>query len=153
MICAEPTSSPGWARRSRRCSATVIAAQGAASSASLGCPTGFRAERCRGAVCTYPEPSQSSLKRVFRLAGCEGRDSTSCNAHFLRMSSPGSTVQTSPNDSFWGPGEVLQMAKVLIVDDNHDAADTLAMLLGEWGYTTAVAYDGVTALDIAASFN
>jgi DNA-binding response OmpR family regulator len=45
------------------------------------------------------------------------------------------------------------MAKVLIVDDNHDAADTLSVLLGQWGYARAIAYDGPTALDIAADFS
>ena len=44
------------------------------------------------------------------------------------------------------------MGKVLVVDDNHDAADTMSVLLRQWGHTTATAYDGPTALDIAASF-
>src|SRR5689334_18484988 len=44
------------------------------------------------------------------------------------------------------------MAKVLIVDDNHDAADTLSFLLRVWGYTTATAYDGPSALDNARTF-
>jgi CheY-like chemotaxis protein len=36
---------------------------------------------------------------------------------------------------------------VLVADDNHDAADTLALLLGMDGYETAVAYGGLQALD------
>ena len=44
------------------------------------------------------------------------------------------------------------MARVLIVDDNHDAADTLSFLLRVWGYTTATAYDGPAALDNARTF-
>jgi CheY-like chemotaxis protein len=39
-----------------------------------------------------------------------------------------------------------QPLRVLIVDDNHDAAETLALLMKLKGYTVAVAYDGVTAL-------
>jgi CheY-like chemotaxis protein len=35
---------------------------------------------------------------------------------------------------------------VLIVDDNADAADSLALLLKLWGYEGRVAYDGSTAL-------
>jgi signal transduction histidine kinase/CheY-like chemotaxis protein len=36
--------------------------------------------------------------------------------------------------------------KVLVVDDNHEAADFLAELLGAYGYETAVAYDPAQAL-------
>jgi CheY-like chemotaxis protein/two-component sensor histidine kinase len=39
--------------------------------------------------------------------------------------------------------------RVLIVDDNADAADSLAQLLQVYGYTTKVAYDGASALEIA----
>jgi two-component system, chemotaxis family, CheB/CheR fusion protein len=38
---------------------------------------------------------------------------------------------------------------VLIVDDCHDAADSLALLLKRWGYQTEVAYDGPSALAAA----
>jgi CheY-like chemotaxis protein len=34
--------------------------------------------------------------------------------------------------------------RILIVDDNRDAADTLAALVGMWGHETRVAYDGET---------
>lgn len=37
--------------------------------------------------------------------------------------------------------------KVLIVDDNHDAADTLGMLVEALGYEATVAYDGISGLD------
>ena len=42
--------------------------------------------------------------------------------------------------------------RVLIVDDNVDAADMLAELIGEWGHETCVARDGAMALEQAASF-
>jgi PAS domain S-box-containing protein len=42
--------------------------------------------------------------------------------------------------------------KILIVDDNADAADTLAMLLALEGHDTTVAYESDAALKIAASF-
>jgi CheY-like chemotaxis protein len=41
--------------------------------------------------------------------------------------------------------------RVLVVDDCKDAADTLVILLGLWGYETQVAYDGPTALQIMAA--
>ncbi len=39
--------------------------------------------------------------------------------------------------------------RVLIVDDNEDAADMLSFLLDELGYATFVAHDGATALQLA----
>ena len=41
---------------------------------------------------------------------------------------------------------------ILVVDDNHDAADSLAMLLTIWGYDVRVAYDGADALEATADF-
>ena len=38
--------------------------------------------------------------------------------------------------------------KVLVVDDNHDAADSLAMMLRVMGHDVATAYDGRTALTL-----
>ncbi len=37
--------------------------------------------------------------------------------------------------------------RILLVDDNRDAADSLAMLLQSDGHDTHVAYDGATALE------
>jgi signal transduction histidine kinase/DNA-binding response OmpR family regulator len=42
--------------------------------------------------------------------------------------------------------------RVLIVDDNVDAAESLALLLGTMGQVVQTAYDGVTALDAAERF-
>lgn len=42
--------------------------------------------------------------------------------------------------------------RVLVVDDNHDAADALAMLLLALGHETRVAYDGRTAFELAHRF-
>ena len=39
----------------------------------------------------------------------------------------------------------------LIVDDCHNAADSLALLLRRWAFRTAVAYDGPTALALASA--
>ncbi|MCX7797198.1 MAG: response regulator [Melioribacter sp.] len=40
------------------------------------------------------------------------------------------------------------MKKVLIIEDNHDLADNVALLLTEHGYKTFIAYNGTTALKI-----
>jgi CheY-like chemotaxis protein len=43
-----------------------------------------------------------------------------------------------------------QRPRVLVVDDNRDAADSLALLLELWGYQPVVAYDGEAALEVVA---
>ena len=42
--------------------------------------------------------------------------------------------------------------RVLVVDDNHDSADSMAAYLDMTGNVTATAYDGMEALEIATSF-
>lgn len=39
--------------------------------------------------------------------------------------------------------------RILVVDDNQDAADSLAVLLNLWGYSCRVNYDGASALQTA----
>jgi CheY-like chemotaxis protein len=39
---------------------------------------------------------------------------------------------------------------VLIVEDNKDQAITLSMVLRAWGFKTEIAYDGLTALEMAS---
>src|SRR6185369_16195020 len=45
-----------------------------------------------------------------------------------------------------------QAMKVLVVDDNHDAATSLSMLVDMLGHEVRTAYDGVEALDMASQF-
>ena len=40
---------------------------------------------------------------------------------------------------------------MLVVDDNRDAVETLAMLLGLWGHDVRLAADGPSAVEAAAS--
>jgi CheY-like chemotaxis protein len=42
--------------------------------------------------------------------------------------------------------------KILVVDDNVDAAEVLASLLNVLGHETAVAHDGIAAVDVADAF-
>ena len=42
--------------------------------------------------------------------------------------------------------------RVMVVDDNRDAAESLAMLLGLQGHEVTVAHDGPSALELAQSF-
>jgi DNA-binding response OmpR family regulator len=50
-----------------------------------------------------------------------------------------------------GPANV-NAHKVLVVDDNEDAADSLATLLDVLGYDVCVAYDGPDAITAADAF-
>jgi PAS domain S-box-containing protein len=43
--------------------------------------------------------------------------------------------------------------RVLVVDDNRDAANTMEMFLKAWGYDTCVVYDGQTALETAREYH
>jgi signal transduction histidine kinase len=42
--------------------------------------------------------------------------------------------------------------RILVVDDNEDAAESLAEILDELGYEVAIAHDGPSALDIVKTF-
>jgi two-component system CheB/CheR fusion protein len=42
--------------------------------------------------------------------------------------------------------------RILVVDDNADAAESLARLLGSWGHCVHTAHDGLEAIDEAATF-
>ncbi len=57
----------------------------------------------------------------------------------------------SPPDTAGIPGRAPRgpSRRILIIDDNRDAADTMAMLLRVVGHEPETAYDGPTALDMA----
>lgn len=44
------------------------------------------------------------------------------------------------------------MVRVLVVDDDHDTADSLVMLLRVWGHESQRAYDSESAIELALSF-
>jgi PAS domain S-box-containing protein len=50
-----------------------------------------------------------------------------------------------------GPGKPAAQ-RVLVVDDNRDSADSLALLLSLWGHEARVAYDGPAALEAARDY-
>jgi CheY-like chemotaxis protein len=58
-----------------------------------------------------------------------------------------------------GPVEIVEpevtegrALRILVVDDNVDSADSLALLLSSYGHDVRAAYDGSSALEIAQSF-
>jgi DNA-binding response OmpR family regulator len=50
------------------------------------------------------------------------------------------------------PSEIAPKKRILVVDDNEDAADSLATLLDVLGYDVRVAYDGPEAIEAADQF-
>ncbi len=48
-----------------------------------------------------------------------------------------------------GSGGPAPKRRLLVVDDNKDAAESMSMLLEMWGHEVACAYDGPTALETA----
>jgi two-component system CheB/CheR fusion protein len=46
-------------------------------------------------------------------------------------------------------GDSAAKRRLLVVDDNKDAAESMSMLLEMWGHEVAFAYDGPTALETA----
>jgi CheY-like chemotaxis protein len=50
------------------------------------------------------------------------------------------------------PGAAVRPLRVLVVDDNADSAESLALLLGLDGHETQVVHDGMAALERAAAF-
>ncbi|GAA3947065.1 PAS domain S-box protein [Allohahella marinimesophila] len=50
------------------------------------------------------------------------------------------------------PAETLESMRILVVDDNTDAAHVTAMLLDMWGHEVRTAHDGTAALEMADSF-
>src|ERR1700726_90899 len=57
------------------------------------------------------------------------------------------------DSAFKADGHTTQLTglRVLVVDDNRDAADSLALLLSFWGHEVQVAYDGASAFQVACS--
>nr|WP_314546117.1 PAS domain S-box protein [uncultured Massilia sp.] len=65
---------------------------------------------------------------------------------------PAALPQTGDHDAALHGGNDVQGVRVLVVDDNVDAAVTLAMVLELNGHVTRVAHDGVEALESARAF-
>lgn len=61
-------------------------------------------------------------------------------------------VQSATHAPTHAPVEAEAGRRVLIVDDNPDGAESLALLARAWGHEVAVARDGPTALALAESF-
>ena len=50
-------------------------------------------------------------------------------------------------------GDATPKRRLLVVDDNRDAAESMSMLLELWGHDVAYAYDGPSALETAEQWH
>jgi two-component system OmpR family response regulator len=55
-------------------------------------------------------------------------------------------------DFAWKMSETSPPNRILVIDDNRDAADSLAILLRFWGYEVRAAYSGPEGLEAARAF-
>jgi hypothetical protein len=76
----------------------------------------------------------------------EGRGAT------FRLSLPLVEPVPAPAPSATEAAPVAVALRILVVDDNRDAADSIALLLGLSGHECGVAYDGPQALDVWSRF-
>ncbi|WP_105510747.1 PAS domain S-box protein [Paraburkholderia sp. BL21I4N1] len=83
------------------------------------------------------------------LASSEG---VGCGSRFTvslpLAAAPSAVADHAPNTA---DGDVAPL-RILLVDDNRDSADSLAMLLELKGHTVRIAYEGQQALDVAPRF-
>jgi signal transduction histidine kinase/CheY-like chemotaxis protein len=68
------------------------------------------------------------------------------------MAEPGRADETNRAGAELSGADCSDAHRVLVVDDNRDAADTLAMMLASFGNEVEVAYDGKAALALAERF-
>jgi CheY-like chemotaxis protein len=98
----------------------------------------------------------SLVKRIVEMHGgmVEARHATAGGAEFV-VRIPLAVDQLPNAVSAKKVSEELPVkcCRVLVVDDNADAADSLAMLLAAAGHVTCVAYDGQAAMERARTFS
>ena len=61
-------------------------------------------------------------------------------------------TMTAVTQASGGPGPSSRRFKILVVDDNHDSALSLAMMLSIMGHETRTAHDGESAVSAAETF-
>lgn len=96
----------------------------------------------------------SIVKRLVEMHGgtVEARsDGHEQGSEFL-VRLPVVASRTVPVEENGGPAASVRGRRILVVDDNRDAATSLAMLLRLMGNQTKTAHDGLEALDVAESF-
>jgi CheY-like chemotaxis protein len=84
--------------------------------------------------------------------GIEGLDNILCGGLLVHLPLAAS-IPVSPEKPAPKKETPLQLRRVLVVDDNHDAADSLGMLLQLLGAEVMVVHDGQAALEAMKIFS
>jgi CheY-like chemotaxis protein len=120
----------------------------------------------RGAECDLRLFDPSLSRRHCRLDWRQGRlvveDLDSCNGTFVNGAEITAPRPLADGDSLWVGDSLFAVRlfsedgasvprRVLVVEDDSDAADTLAIMLRRWGHEVEVAGDGIQALESARS--
>jgi signal transduction histidine kinase/ActR/RegA family two-component response regulator len=66
----------------------------------------------------------------------------------LPAAEEGLEAEPAPEPQTTVAGRPVRSLRILVVDDNRDAAESLAVLLGMWGHEASVALDGPGALEV-----
>jgi len=83
---------------------------------------------------------------------CLGFEARLAGVPPCRAPPPGQRLPAMNTRRSSGTRNLSEIRRVLIVDDNHDSAELLALLLGREGHETRVAHDGQGAICIAQTF-
>ncbi len=70
----------------------------------------------------------------------------------VRLPLAAQTAPAGDQETLKAPEALESARRVLVVEDNRDAADTLAAAVRSWGHVVQVAYDGMSALDSSRDF-
>ncbi|HZR69062.1 MAG TPA: PAS domain S-box protein [Burkholderiales bacterium] len=70
----------------------------------------------------------------------------------VRLPLAAQTAPAGDQETLKAPEALESARRVLVVEDNRDAADTLAAAVRSWGHVVQVAYDGTSALDSSRDF-
>ena len=96
------------------------------------------------------------VKRLVELHGgtVEARsDGVGHGARFLvRLPADDGSAAPAPESAAHAPVVQERRHRIMVADDNRDAADTLASMLKLFGHEVCIAYDGQEAVELAASF-
>jgi CheY-like chemotaxis protein len=82
----------------------------------------------------------SISRKAMRVGGSSVRELLEPSGDVVEVRRIGDSI-ACVQDGAW-------MLRVLVVDDDHDCADSLSMLVRQWGYDVQTAYNGSAALEM-----
>jgi CheY-like chemotaxis protein len=97
--------------------------------------------------------SQQTERTELTVAGSMGEELLTQAKHVARqITERVHQVLTEPAAAPTQSKEPVPLLRILCVDDNQDAADSLAAILELMGYEVRACYDGMSAMEVAQAF-